>query len=203
MADGITYFVPGLPENIEDEQLHEHFRKYGQVLRAEVARQRGSKSGCFAYVTMADESSRDQIVTDLHEFGERQIRVLLNKESLHSPDAKKVHLGHLGHHITPDQIREAFSSFGIVLDVHTPKDPRTGERKNYGFVTLGSEESFSAAIAEGQIKVGDCMVSIKPSAQSKGEEVYRGPRAAGAPAGKGMGKGYDDPWGMDNGMPWR
>merc|ERR1740138_1080392 len=60
---------------------------------------------------------------------------------------------------------------------------------NYAFVTFGSDASFDAAIAAEQLQVGDCMVGIKPSAQSKGEPVMM----------KGKGKGHD-PWGQDAGF---
>lgn len=182
--EGITYFVPGLPSWVSDNDLGRNFEKYGHVLRAQVIDEKGAGGKRFGYVTMQDMDSRDQICTDVHLFGDVQVRALLTKESLHAPDVKKIHLSKLAPHISADAIREAFSHFGAVLDVHTPKKVSTGERMNYGFVTFGSEEAFDAAIAAGSLQVDDCTVDIKPSAQSKGEEVNF----------KGKGKGG---WGED------
>jgi len=183
--EGITYFVPGLPGHVSDNDFGRAFEKYGHVLRAQVINEKGSGGKCFGYVTMANVDSRDTICTDVHQFGDIQVRALLTKESLHAPDVKKIHIGKLATHITADAIREVFSQFGAVLDVHTPKRPQTGERMNYGFVTFGSDESFDAAIEAGTVTVEDCTVEIKPSAQSKGEEVMRKGK------GKGKDKGFD------------
>jgi len=72
-------------------------------------------------VTMGDADSRDKICTDTHEYGEVTVRALLTKDALHAADVKKVHLSNLATHISQDAIRDAFSQFGAVLDVHTPK----------------------------------------------------------------------------------
>jgi len=180
-SSDVTFFVPGLPASVGDEDLRTAFEKYGSVLKCEVKTERGKLDKKFGYVTMASGENRDEICTDLHEIKDVQVRALLTKDSLHSPDVKKVHLGKLGSHITAEAIREAFSQFGAVLDVHTPKDRHSGARMNYGFVTFGSEESFEAALAAGTVQVEDCLVETKPSAQSEGKAV------------KGKGKGHDEP----------
>lgn len=119
--EGITYFVPGLPVWVTEDDLARNFGKYGHVVRCAVQNDRGSSSKRFGYVTMAESDSRDKICTEVHEFGDVSLRALLTKESLHAPDVKKLHIGNLPHHITADAIRDAFSQFGAVLDVHTPK----------------------------------------------------------------------------------
>jgi len=162
------YFIPGLPENVTDEELRSHFGRYGTVLDVAVVKQKGTeKSRGFGYVTMQDATSREQILTDRHEFDGRSVPVMLTKDSLAGTDVKKVHLGKLDPRISAETIRDVFSTFGTILDVHTPKDPMTGERKNFGFVTFSSEEAYHAAVSVGRATVQDSEVTINPAAQCK------------------------------------
>merc|ERR1712060_287024 len=111
------------------------------------------------------------MLNEKHVFGDQVVRVMLTKESLTGGDVKKVHLGRLDSDITAEQIHEVFSQFGVVLDVHTPKDAKTGERRNYGFVTFSSAESYNAAVARGFVVIGRCNVSVKPASQTKDESA--------------------------------
>lgn len=119
--DGITYFVPGLPVSVTEEEVTQHFQEYGTVVRVSLVSDRGKGDKRYAYVTLAETDSRERVCTDMHEFGDVSLRALLTKESLHQADVKKVHIGNLPQHIQADAIRDAFSQFGAVLDVHTPK----------------------------------------------------------------------------------
>eukprot|EP00928_Gymnodinium_smaydae_P033584 TRINITY_DN24015_c0_g1_i1.p1 TRINITY_DN24015_c0_g1~~TRINITY_DN24015_c0_g1_i1.p1 ORF type:complete len:719 (+),score=121.06 TRINITY_DN24015_c0_g1_i1:112-2268(+) len=152
------FFIPGVSD-VSEDLLKEYFGQYGEVVKVSLSR------GC-AYLTMADEESRDELVTEKHELGGKLVRVLISKESLQGAEAKKVHIGRLDADISADALREAFSQFGTVLDVHTPKDPRTQVRKNYGFVTFSSDEAFDAALEQGSLDVDGRTVTIKPANQT-------------------------------------
>jgi len=197
-TDGVRFYIPNLPETVTDEEIGANFARFGTVLEASVARDKMSgMSRGFGYVTLQAGTNPDVILNEVHYLGGMGIRVLLTKESLAGSDGKKVHLSNCLH-LTPDQIRDAFSQFGQVWDVHTPKDPNTGERKKFGFVTFGSDEGFNNACSVGSINVGGIIIEIRPASQSGGK------------GGKGDcwgGKGGGDTWGGGGswggcGMSW-
>lgn len=184
----ITYFLPGLPKSVSDDDVMSHFGKYGAVQKVELIAEKKNPANNCGYVTLADTDSRDAICSDIHEIGEASVRALMTKGDLQSGEMKKVHIGNLPGHISQEQLREAFSQFGVVLDVHTPTKVGSGERLNYGFVTFGSDDSFEKALAQDTLEIADATVTIKESAQSRGEDLLRN--------GKGKGKGKDM-WGYN------
>merc|ERR1719343_691382 len=130
---------------------------------------------------MADASSQDVLLNTKHDLGgEKLIQIMLTKDSLSEAGVRKIHLGRLREDISAESIRQVFSKFGAVLDVHTPKDPRTGERRNYGFVTFGSDSAFEATLNAKRIIVEGCQVTVKPAAQSEEKPPEVG-RSGGEP----------------------
>mmetsp|Transcript_76923 Transcript_76923/g.213118 ORF Transcript_76923/g.213118 Transcript_76923/m.213118 type:complete len:330 (-) Transcript_76923:150-1139(-) len=140
---------------------------------------------------MGDDSQRDAILGDSHMVGASQLSVMVSKDSLIGGDVKKVHLDNC-QHIPLEAIREVFSQFGPVLDVHAPKDAWTGERKRFAFVTFGSDEAMSRAISTGIAMIGTEAVTIKAATTTTG-----GGKGFGD---KGKGKGWDA-WGK-GGADW-
>eukprot|EP00428_Durinskia_dybowskii_P024719 CAMPEP_0170239296 /NCGR_PEP_ID=MMETSP0116_2-20130129/19405_1 /TAXON_ID=400756 /ORGANISM="Durinskia baltica, Strain CSIRO CS-38" /LENGTH=437 /DNA_ID=CAMNT_0010490113 /DNA_START=60 /DNA_END=1369 /DNA_ORIENTATION=+ len=195
-GEGMKYFVSKVPEGCTDDMLKSYFSQYGTVVDARIAMDAsGQASKGFGYFTMADESSRDQILTDTHIVGGGQMTVMLSKENLEGTEGKKVHIDNV-QFIPVEAIRDAFAQFGPVLDVHTPKDPTTGERRKFAFVTFGTDEAFSAAINQGGIYVGSEAVPIKPAARSTdGQGGNKGSWCCG---GGGKGKASWD-WGCGGG----
>jgi len=194
--EGTRYFVPGLPTGVTDQELLTHFSRYGQVIEAVVAKEKGSEmSRGFGYVTMVESGSRDSLLNDTHVLGGKGIRILLTKESLAGANVKKVHLNDCAD-ISREDIHNAFAVFGQVLDVHTPKDVTTGERKRFAFVTYGTDEAFGKAVEAGSLVVGSVRITIKPAAQTR---EGKGDWSPGALPMHCMGKGWpesmwDWPW---------
>lgn len=188
-ADGTRYFLPGLPDSVGEYELREHFSRYGVVMDVAIVKEKGTeRSRGFGYVTMQDASTREAIISGVHEFEGKPVTVMLTKDSLTGNDVKKVHLSKLTPDVMPDDIRSAFMCFGTVLDVHTPKDPKTGERKNFAFVTFDTQASFDAAIAAGSAIVKGQEVAIRPAAQCR--DGGHPPGGPGVPQGP-MGAGWD------------
>jgi RNA recognition motif-containing protein len=59
----------------------------------------------------------------------------------------RLYVGNLSFHTGSDAIRDAFSRFGEVTDVHLVTDRQTGQARGFGFVTMGTREAAEAAIA--------------------------------------------------------
>lgn len=131
---------------------------------------------------------------------------MVTKESL-AKLGYKIHLGELDALISPETLKETFSQFGLVVDVHTPRDPKTGDRKNFGFVTFSSPDAFRAALSRGSILVQGARVQIKAAADSAGlvEEISPAPaateyRGKGGPPARGGSDDYvlgESAWGRN------
>ncbi|TFK75331.1 RNA-binding domain-containing protein [Pluteus cervinus] len=58
----------------------------------------------------------------------------------------KVYVGNLSWNTTDDSLRNAFSSFGSVVDSIVMRDRDTGRSRGFGFVTYSSGQEAEAAI---------------------------------------------------------
>ena len=59
----------------------------------------------------------------------------------------RLYVGNLSFHTNGDTVRDAFSRFGEVTDVHLVTDRQTGQPRGFGFVTMGTMDAAQAAIA--------------------------------------------------------
>ena len=59
----------------------------------------------------------------------------------------RLYVGNLSFNTGTEAVREAFSKFGEVTDVHLVTDRQTGQPRGFGFVTMGTSEAAQAAIA--------------------------------------------------------
>jgi RNA recognition motif-containing protein len=60
----------------------------------------------------------------------------------------RLYVGNLSFNSNKDSVREAFSAFGEVTDVHVVSDRETGQSRGFGFVTLGTAEAAQKAMRE-------------------------------------------------------
>jgi len=59
----------------------------------------------------------------------------------------RLYVGNLSFNTSQDQLRDAFTKFGEVTDVHLVTDRTTGQARGFGFVTMGSSQAAQAAIS--------------------------------------------------------
>jgi RNA recognition motif-containing protein len=59
----------------------------------------------------------------------------------------KLYVGNIAFTTTEEQLREAFSAHGVVVELNLMMDRDTGRPRGFGFVTMGSAEEAQAAIA--------------------------------------------------------
>jgi RNA recognition motif-containing protein len=59
----------------------------------------------------------------------------------------RLYVGNLSFNSTQESLREAFTAFGEVTDVHLVSDRATGQSRGFGFVTMGSREAAESAMA--------------------------------------------------------
>ncbi len=60
----------------------------------------------------------------------------------------RLYVGNLSFNSSADAVRQAFSAFGEVTDVHLVSDRETGQPRGFGFVTMGTAEASATAIRE-------------------------------------------------------
>jgi RNA recognition motif-containing protein len=60
----------------------------------------------------------------------------------------RLYVGNLSFHTSADTIRAAFEASGEVTDVHVVTDRETGQPRGFAFVTMGSGQAATKAIAE-------------------------------------------------------
>ncbi len=60
----------------------------------------------------------------------------------------RLYVGNLSFNANTDSVREAFSAFGEITDVHVVSDRETGQSRGFGFVTMGTAEAAQKAIRE-------------------------------------------------------
>ena len=58
-----------------------------------------------------------------------------------------MYVGNLSFDAGENEIRDLFSQYGTVTDIHLPMDRTTGRKRGFAFVTLDSAEGMNAAIA--------------------------------------------------------
>ena len=59
----------------------------------------------------------------------------------------RLYVGNLSFRTSSDAVRDAFSRFGEVTDVHLVTDRETGQQRGFGFVTMGTADAAQQAIA--------------------------------------------------------
>ena len=60
----------------------------------------------------------------------------------------RLYVGNLSFNTDKDTVRDAFSRFGEVTDVHLVTDRQTGQPRGFGFVTMGNASAANAAISQ-------------------------------------------------------
>jgi len=68
----------------------------------------------------------------------------------------RLYVGNLSYQSSNDTLREAFSAFGEVTDVHVVTDRDSGQSRGFGFVTMGSAQEAQKAMSamDGQMLDG-------------------------------------------------
>jgi len=96
--------------------------------------------------------------------------------------SNRLYVGNLSFHSTEQTVRDAFSQFGSVSDVHLVTDRTTGQPRGFGFVTMSTATEAQSAIQ------GMNGASLDGRALRVNEAEERAPRAGGG-GGGGFGGG--------------
>jgi len=87
----------------------------------------------------------------------------------------RVYVGNLAEDVSADDVRQTFSRFGEVTDVHLVKDASTGRSRGFAFVTMADEAQAQKAIAG----MNGTSVGGRPLTVNIAQERSGGPRRGG------------------------
>ncbi|KAG2342561.1 hypothetical protein BDR05DRAFT_964184 [Suillus weaverae] len=110
-----------------------------------------------------------------------------------SQSSAKIYVGNLSWNTTDDTLRNAFSSYGPVLDSIVMRDRDTGRSRGFGFVTYGTTEEADHAIANMNEQELDGR-RIKVNLANPRSSGTGGSGGAGFGGGYGGGGGYSGSW---------
>jgi RNA recognition motif-containing protein len=100
----------------------------------------------------------------------------------------RLYVGNLSFQSNADSLRAAFAPFGEITDVHLVSDRDSGQSRGFGFVTMGTQEAATKAIAE----MNGAMLDGRPLKVNEAEERKGGGGGGGGGGGRrgGGGGGY-------------
>jgi len=110
----------------------------------------------------------------------------------------RLYVGNLSFNADDNTIRNAFSEFGEVTDVHLVSDRVTGQSRGFGFITMGSSEAAAKAIAQ----MNGVMLDGRAIKVSEAEERQGGGRSGGGGFGGRGGRGGNRGGGGRGGDRW-
>ena len=104
----------------------------------------------------------------------------------------RLYVGNLSFNTNSDTVREAFSKFGEVTDVHLVMDRQTGQPRGFGFVTMGASAAAQAAIEgmNGANLDGRALRVNEAEERQGGGGGGRGAGGFGGGGGRGGGGGF-------------
>jgi RNA recognition motif-containing protein len=97
----------------------------------------------------------------------------------------RIYVGNLSFNTNQDSLRDAFSEFGEITDVHVVSDRETGQSRGFGFVTMGTSDSAAKAIEA----MNGAMLDGRPLRVNEAEE--RQARGGGGGGGGRRGGGFN------------
>ncbi|CAG9832527.1 unnamed protein product [Diabrotica balteata] len=159
--------VLGLPWKATEEDLKEYFEKYGELVVAQIKRDKGGKSKGYGFIRFAKYESQVKVTGQRHMIEGRwcDVKIPSSKDGSSQQLPFKVFVGRLTEEITVESLREYFSEYGSVTDVFIPKPFRA-----FGFVTFADPEVAQALCGEDHIIKG---VSVHVSTAAPKNETRR------------------------------
>lgn len=185
-ADAGKIFLGGLSWETTEDDLRDTFDKYGKIADATVKTDPGTgRSKGFGFVVFADPSAvEDVLAKGTFTINGRTIdpqKANGRSSGGGRGGVKKVFVGGVDSSVSENEIRDYFSTYGAIEDVHMPVDRETNERRPFVFVTFDSVNAADDACDERSHTLGGKDVTVR-KATPKGD--------SGGGFGRGGGGGY-------------
>ncbi|KAL1224370.1 Polyadenylate-binding protein 7 [Cardamine amara subsp. amara] len=144
-------FVKNLPESIDNADLQDMFKKFGDIVSCKVATFEDGKSRGYGFVQFEQEDVARAAIENLNGtvVADKEIYVgkFMRKTERAKPEDKytNLYMKNLDANISEDLLREKFSEFGKIVSLAIAKD-ENGTCKGYGFVNLDNPKAARRAV---------------------------------------------------------
>lgn len=152
-------FVGGIPYDATDDDLKQHFSKFGEVVSANVKfdRQSGRSRG-FAFVEFGKvEDCQRALQCRDQQVKNKPVEIKAAK----SHEKKKVFIGGIPSDLTEEELRSHFETYGKVEEIEWPTDKNTKQHRNFAFIIFEDESSADAASQHGKHSIRDRECDVK------------------------------------------
>ncbi|XP_054281786.1 heterogeneous nuclear ribonucleoprotein D-like [Macrosteles quadrilineatus] len=150
-------YVGNLSWHITREELNRYFCKYGVVQHVDLKTDSSGMSKGYAFVHFKNAASVDRVLLDDPHLIKDTVVDTGRALERHG----KVFVGGLPREVSQSDILNYFSDFGRVIEIKTPYDPDSRERRGYCFVTLDSEQSVRDLMGRPEHVINGVTVSVK------------------------------------------
>jgi len=196
-------FIGGLSIETTDEDLQNHFSKWGNVTDFIVIKDSNTqKSKGFGFVTYETEEEADACMAERpHHLASKQVDVkrAVSREESSRPGAhvqvKKIFIGGVKEAVDEQALRSYFEQFGTINELEIPMDKETNKSRGFGFITFEDFDTVDKLVAKRhhQIAGRKCEVKKALSKQemdkAKQQAEMREMRSGGYGGGPGYGRG--------------
>lgn len=167
--------VLGLPWKTTETELREYFETFGELLVAQVKKDKEGNSKGFGFIRFAQYASQLRVLTQRHMIDGRwcDVKVPSSKEGGIQELPRRVFVGRCTEDLTTDDLRDYFTKFGEVTDVFIPKPFRA-----FSFVTFLDPEVAQSLCGEDHIIKG-VSVHISTAAPKTPDRRSRGGNPGG------------------------
>lgn len=180
-------FVGGLSRNTTENELREHFGKFGEIesVSVKIDPYTGVSRG-FAFMVFTNPKTIDKLLASgEHYINKRKVDPKrVSKKAQHG----KIFVGGLTPEITDDDIKTYFGQYGTIVELQAPFDKTKNQRKGFCFITFESRDVVYKLLKTPKQKINGKEVDVKKV------KVNPDPRSQGY-WGPGFGYGYGGGYG--------
>ncbi|CAF1527666.1 unnamed protein product [Rotaria magnacalcarata] len=179
--DDRKLFVGGLTWDTTQDDLHEYFSSFGNILDCSIKHDPTTgRSRGFAFLIFDRKDIVDKILSQNEHFvkgrkvdpkpahrrltatNNNHISTMTSSSSNSiSNNNRKVFIGGLDPNFSDVQLREYFSKFGTIDDIDLPFDKEKNERRPFCFISFQNEQSAQEVLRLQRHTIGDKTVDVK------------------------------------------
>jgi len=206
-GDAGKIFVGGLSWETTVDDLREHFEKFGEIAdcRLNTDPATGRSKG-FGFVTFMESETVDKVLGESHVLQGRTVEPQRAKARAAGGSSygggrdqepiKKLFVSGIDEELQESDIRDYFSSFGKVQDLHLPIDRASGQRRNFCFIEFETETDANNALNAGSHNIAGRDIDVKKAKSDQN-------RSRGGGRGGGFGGGFGGRGGRGGGGGFR
>lgn len=178
-TDDRKLFVGGLSQEVNDDDLKEHFEQFGAIEESKLMKDPTTeRSRGFGFITYESAESLNTAVSSApHSIKGKEVTA---KKAVGK--SGKVYIGKIPEDgPTEAVIRDQLSQFGTIAEVERPVDRSLGNKpKDFFFVTFEKESVAKKLLEAGTITVEGIEMMVKPVNNNKGQQHKSGRKPSGS-----------------------